>query len=618
MSGSRTRPAALKNADRRYPPRPKMRFHLGIRGRLLVLSLLLIATTVLVLDAYVSSMLRAAIEERLAADLDARAALVVADVERRAAKERAPTKPAGSQATDWQTFAEELSRRALARVTLIAADGRVIGDSEVSRERLPELDNHGSRPEVVDALRAGQGQAERPSATVAHGLLYVARATQQAEPVAVVRLSQSLSPIEASVSRSRELLLAGTMLALGVAALLSGLGAHIASRSLRELRKAAHRMVSDLSVRTKIRGADEVGALGEALDGLADSLSGSLKKLESERDRLEAILETMADGVLVIGSDGRIELASSSLRTMLGISESITGKLPSECIGDQALLDLLAQVAESRAPASIEIEALGLLSRRVRVRAAPLSGGKNEGGVVAVLSDVTELRRLETLRRDFVANVSHELRTPIAAIRAATETLEAGAIEQPEEAREFVGIVARHGERLHRLVEDLLDLSRIEAQRVDLRLVRIDLQELLDQIVELNRPSAERADVTLRVETEPLTVVADRRALEQILANLVDNAIKYAPGAEIVLTGKATDGGVSIGVHDTGPGIAPHHLARLFERFYRIDTGRSRALGGTGLGLSIAKHLTEAMRGRITVESEVGRGTVFTVWMPKG
>jgi len=610
----RTRPPARKIAGRRYPARPTMRFYLGIRGRLLVLSLLLIATTVLVLDAYVSSMLRAAIEERLATDLDARAALVVADVERRAAKERAPAQPAGSEAVDWQDFAEELGRRALARVTLIAANGRVIGDSEVSRDRLPALDNHASRPEIVEALRAGTGQAERPSATVAHGLLYVARATQ-AEPVAIVRLSQSLAPIEASVGRSRELLLVGTMLALGVAALLSGLGAHIASRSLRELRKAAHRMVSDLSVRTKIRGADEVGALGEALDGLADSLSRSLHKLESERDRLEAILETMADGVLVIGSDGCIELASSSLRTMLGVSESIVGKLPAECVGDRALVDLLARVAESRVPSSIEIDALGLLSRRVRVRAAPLSGG-SEAGVVAVLSDVTELRRLETLRRDFVANVSHELRTPIAAIRAATETLEAGALEQPDEAREFVGIVARHGARLHRLVEDLLDLSRIEAQRVDLKPTRIDLPELLDQIVELNRPSAERADVTLRVETDPLTVVADRRALEQILANLVDNAIKYAPGAEVILTGKAQDGGVSIGVRDTGPGIAPHHLARLFERFYRIDTGRSRALGGTGLGLSIAKHLAEAMRGRIGVESEVGRGTAFRVWMP--
>src|SRR5690606_9744501 len=173
-------------------------------------------------------------------------------------------------------------------------------------------------------------------------------------------------------------------------------------------------------------------------------------------------------------------------------------------------------------------------------------------------------------------------------------------------------------ERLHRLVEDLLDLSRIEAQRLELRPIVIDLPELLEQIVELHRPAAERHEVRLRVEAEPLSVVADRRALEQVLANLVDNAIKYAPGAEVVLSAKAEGDGVCIGVRDTGPGIAAHHLERLFERFYRIDTGRSRALGGTGLGLSIAKHLAEAMRGRIGVRSEIGKGTVFAVWLPTG
>lgn len=579
--------------------------NLGIRGRLLVLSLAIIATTVLVLDAYVSSTLRASIEEHLAADLSARAALVVRDIDRKQATTES-----------FQELAEELGRQALARVTLVAKDGTVRGDSEVSRERLRGIENHASRPEVREALQAGKGLAERPSATVSHGLLYVALATEKGEPIAVVRLAQSLAPIEATVSRSRELLLVGTMLALGVAALLSGLGAQIASRSLRELRGAAQRMVADLSVRTKIRGADEVGALGEALDGLADSLNGSLGKLANERDRLEAILETMADGVLVTGSEGRIELASASLRALIGTTDPLVGKPAREALPSEELVALLAEVFERRAARSIEIEAFGLLSRRIRARAAPIAGGR-EAGVVAVLSDVTELRRLETLRRDFVANASHELRTPIAAIRAATETLESGALSEPIEAREFVGIISRHGARLHRLVEDLLDLSRIEAQRVELRPSRVELSEVFEQIVDLSLPSAERGKVSLRVEAPgSLSALADRRALEQVLSNLVDNAIKYAPGAEVIVSARPHEGGVCIEVRDTGPGIAPWHLPRLFERFYRIDTGRSRALGGTGLGLSIAKHLTDSMRGRIAVESEAGEGTAFSVWLP--
>lgn len=582
-----------------------MRLQIGIRGRLLILSLALIATTVLVLDAYVSASLRASIEEQLAAELHARGALLLREIEK---------KQGG--VGDFQAFAEELSRRSLARVTLVAGDGQVLGDSEVSRDRLSLLENHGARPEIIQALKSGKGLAERPSVTVSHGLLYVALPTENREPVAVLRLAQSLAPIEASVTRSRELLLFGTLLALVVAASLSALGAHLASRSLRELRRAAHRMVDDLSVRTKIRGQDEVGALGEALDGLADSLSGSLDKLENERDRLEAILETMADGVLVLGVDGRIELASTPLRGILGIEGEVLGKLPGEAIPNEELSELLQKVARERRPASVEIDSLGSRKRRVRVRAAPLSGGP-EAGIVAVISDVTELRRLETLRRDFVANASHELRTPIAAIRAATETLESGALDEPEEAREFVEIVSRHGARLHRLVEDLLDLSRIEAQRVEISPARVEVGELLSQIVDLSAPSAERASVSLRVELlESLAVFADRRALEQVLANLVDNAIKYAPGAEVSLRAGRAEGGVAIVVQDNGPGIGRAHLHRLFERFYRIDTGRSRALGGTGLGLSIAKHLVETMRGRITVESEPGEGTAFTVWLP--
>jgi two-component system phosphate regulon sensor histidine kinase PhoR len=237
--------------------------------------------------------------------------------------------------------------------------------------------------------------------------------------------------------------------------------------------------------------------------------------------------------------------------------------------------------------------------------------------VVGVLSDVTDLKRLESLRRDFVANVSHELRTPIAAVRAATETLQEGALHDPSAAREFVDIIGRHSERLHDLVEDLLKLSRIEAQKLDLSPAQLDVGEVIDHVVDLFEHPASRHGVLLsRGQAEKVSVYADRRAVEQILANLVDNAIKYSPRARVTISAAQVDGEVLISVADTGPGIGEKHLPRLFERFYRVDRGRSREVGGTGLGLSIVKHLAEAMKGRVSVESQVGRGSMFTVHLP--
>jgi two-component system phosphate regulon sensor histidine kinase PhoR len=275
-------------------------------------------------------------------------------------------------------------------------------------------------------------------------------------------------------------------------------------------------------------------------------------------------------------------------------------------------------VGRTQSPATGEVELIGILPRRVLVRAAPLTVSGNEG-VVVVLSDVTELRRLETLRRDFVANVSHELRTPIAAIRAAAETLEGGALDDPQAARDFIGMIARHADRLHELVEDLLELSRIEAQKLDLQAIPVDARELIDHMIGLYALSAARREVVLQAGACPadLTLSTDRRALEQILSNLIDNAIKYASrGSKVTLSAAETAGEIRIAVADTGPGIASKHLPRLFERFYRVDRGRSRDVGGTGLGLSIVKHLTEALGGHVFVESLPGVGSTFTIHLP--
>jgi len=411
---------------------------------------------------------------------------------------------------------------------------------------------------------------------------------------------------------------AGALLAIAIAFIWSNVGAHRLSRSLRQLRAAAAAMANDLSVRIRPSGQDEIAELGSALDRLADSLGSSLERLAHERDRLEAILETMTEGVLVVGPDARVVLANRSLRSMLAITGLLVGRRPIEAIRNDELAELIDHANQIGGVTGAEIDVVGVMARRVRVRVAPLAGGRGQGAV-AVLSDVTDLKRLESLRRDFVANVSHELRTPIAAVRAAAETLQNGALADPAAAHDFVDIISRHSERLHDLVEDLLKLSRIEAQKLDLSPVGLDVGELVDHVVDLFALSASRHAVLLsRGQIERgLSVFADRRALEQVLANLVDNAIKYAPRASVHISAAHSDGEIRILVRDTGPGIGEKHLPRLFERFYRVDRGRSRDVGGTGLGLSIVKHLAEAMKGRVSVESQVGRGSIFTVHLPQ-
>jgi two-component system phosphate regulon sensor histidine kinase PhoR len=326
----------------------------------------------------------------------------------------------------------------------------------------------------------------------------------------------------------------------------------------------------------------------------------------------------MAEGVLLTDRTGRIVLANGSLRMMVGSTGQVVGKEPIEAIRNNELAEMIESVQRTQTPATGEIELIGISARRVLVRAAPLTVRGNEG-VVVVLSDVSELRRLETLRRDFVANVSHELRTPIAAIRAAAETLEGGAMDDPRAARDFTEMIARHADRLHQLVEDLLQLSRIEAQKLELQATPIEARELVDHMIGLYALSADRKEVKLVAGACPADLVffTDRRALEQILSNLIDNAIKYASrGGKVTLSAVEKEGDVRMVVADSGPGIAARHLPRLFERFYRVDRGRARDVGGTGLGLSIVKHLTEALGGRVTVESLPGVGSTFTVHFP--
>ncbi len=576
----------------------------GLRVRLFIVSLALVLIGLAGTQWYLSAALGRALEGRSRDELAVRAAMTAAAVSSGGVYDTAHA----------DALLRELARRSEARLTLIDPTGRVTADSSVAPSRLSELDNHRERPEVRDAGRDGVGVARRESGTLQKPFLYAATRLWGPGGAWVVRAAVSPELLRDARTATWRLLAIGALLGLVAAAGMSWFAATLASRPLRMLTETARAMVGDLKVRARLHQDDEVGALAGALDELADNLTASLASLERERDRLGAILEGMVEGVLVTGADGTIALANRAVREMFLVGHDVVGERPVEALRNDDLHALFDDALRDRATITRELAVEGVRPRRVTVRVAPVESPG--GGVVAVLSDVTDLRRLETMRRDFVANVSHELRTPVAAIRAAVETLLLGALQRPDAAREFVAIVDRHAERLHLLVEDLLELSKLESRELALKPEALGVEDSITHSIELLglAAKARRTRVTADVSPDVPAVEADRRGLEHVLTNLIDNAIKYSPeGARVTVRARPRDGSVRVSVEDNGPGIEARHLPRLFERFYRVDTSRSRSLGGTGLGLAIVKHMCEAMRATVSVESAVGQGTTFHV-----
>lgn len=413
-------------------------------------------------------------------------------------------------------------------------------------------------------------------------------------------------------------------LAILAAVLAGALGALLwaerRERALSELAEAARRIADgDLTARAPTRGAAPLSEVGAVLNHMASSYAERLQKLYDDRDLAARILEGMGEGVLVLDRRGRVLLANRAARSLLLLGADAVGKTLIEAVRNVSLQELLAKAAEADEPLEREVAQGGLFPRRLRVRAAALGDLVGEPGVLAVLHDVTDLRRLETIRTDFVANVSHELRTPVTAISTAVETLLGGALSDAEEAREMSMMIDRQAKRLRQLVDDLLDLSRIEARGFRPKLTDTEVVAVAEHAVRLLEEPARRRGVRLRVASDgPQRALVDRRGLEQVLQNLLDNAVKYGRDegtVEVRVDGEAD--AVVVSVRDDGPGIPEAHLGRIFERFYRVDAGRSRELGGTGLGLSIVKHLVESMRGTVEVESGVGNGSTFRVRLRK-
>jgi two-component system phosphate regulon sensor histidine kinase PhoR len=412
-------------------------------------------------------------------------------------------------------------------------------------------------------------------------------------------------------------------LAFGVTLLTTFFAHKLVAAASRDLAAVAGRMKDgEPPLSNRVSGVVATGLeldeLGRSLDRVARELTETLVSLREERNRLGGVLAGMEEGVLLLDPEGRILFINNSLREMLLLGSDAIGKTQHEATRNEHLKQLLEHKRNIAGPVTGEIELGGLKPRRLLVRIAALPG--NEEQIFAVFVDVTEMRRLETLRRDFVANVSHELRTPVTAIRSAAETLQNGVPDDRMVLEQFIGIIARNAQRLHELVEDLLDLSRIESQKLKLAIEPLDLRVAFARVLNTFQERAERRGVELVNDVGLLVpmVLADRRAIDHIVTNLVDNAVKYCgPRSKVVLRGEVQGDQVRVLIQDDGPGIEARHLPRLFERFYRVDPGRSREIGGTGLGLSIVKHLADAMGATVAVESTPGQGTTFSILLKK-
>lgn len=503
-------------------------------------------------------------------------------------------------------LASELAKAADARVTVIDASGKVLTDSEADART---MENHATRPEFAAALKGGIGEHSRTSSTLGLKFLYVAAPV----PNGAVRLAYPLSAVDEVNAQVRNSLFKGSMIAAAVGLVLAVLASRSISRRLGAIMHFSEKIAAgDLSARLESgHSSDEIALVAAALDRTARRLERSFREVELSRKELETVLNSMQEGVIATSGDGRVIWANRKMQELLPSGVRIGAPLV-ETLRDPDLLRAAENAAHGGTPQTERVS-WATAGRSFSVTAAPMPGG----GVVAVLYDLSDVERLEKTRRDFIANVSHELRTPLTSIQGYTETLIDGLPADPAMTQEFLEIIRKNAARMSRLTQDLLTLARVESGEQSFRFEAVPASAIVAEAEASLRDLARSRGVELRIaESTGEPVQADRDTIHQVFSNLVDNAIKYAPGTEVQLGARAGNGVVEFFVRDFGPGIPSEHLSRLFERFYRVDKARSRESGGTGLGLAIVKHIIRKHGGTVSARSELNRGSEFLFALP--
>jgi two-component system phosphate regulon sensor histidine kinase PhoR len=540
-------------------------------------------------------------EARLASELLSRSALVTAD---------APLSVVDAEA-------KRMGRLLDARVTLIAADGRVVGDSAEALEAIASMDNHLTRPEVIEAKALGVGRSRRRSDTLNVDMLYVAVPVQN-PAVTFARIALPVTSIRTQLQPIINLTLVALGLALASAAAIAWVISGRLGHRVQSIAQVARRYrAGDLRPPQLDYGDDELGMVARALDGSVQELGRRLEELGRDRARMEAILAGMIEGVIVVDAHGRLQLANDAARRMLRLDELPLGRHYIETIRHPAIAELVATALAGRVPEGLQLSPPRDESRTIVARAGPVTSVGSRGAVV-VLHDITDLRRADQIRRDFVANVSHELRTPLTAIRGYVEALSEDDLGTADRQR-FLQIVTRQTLRMERLVRDLLRLARLDAGQETLEVGPCDVRGLAHSVIaDLATMLEEHAQrVEVDVAADAATIRGDAAKLHDVLRNLVANSATYAPERTTIRVEASRIGPrVAIAVSDQGPGIPPEDLSRVFERFYRVDKSRARDPGGTGLGLSIVKHLVELHGGEVRAENRREGGARFTITLP--
>jgi len=577
------------------------------RWRIAIPYVLLILVTMTGLGLYLGYSIRQSELEDLEAQLRVEAWLLSQLVGPEIAR---PPEP-GSLDRQVEVWADTLG----SRVTLIALDGSVLADSE---EDAQGMDNHLDRPEVRQAIEQGEGKSVRFSQTQGNTRIYYAVPVKQGDQIlGIVRLSLPLKEVQQELTVLGRTIFFATLVAAGLAVLIAAIIAEFITRPLRNLTQAIHRASLEEPGEIMVPDSpDEVGQLARSFNALKNQLQIRSTEVETERNKLAAVLDQMADGVIIVDSRGRVMLINPAAEEIFTVSEQDAyNRSVVQVLRQHQIIDLWRECVASGISQVVYVE---LITKRLFLQgfATPLENAL-AGSILLVFQDVTQLRLLETVRRDFISNISHELRTPLASLKALSETLLDSALDDPQAARRFLTRMETEVDALSLMVQELVELSRIESGKVPLHLVAIHPGDLLQPPVERLRLQAERAGLQLEVDcpADLPFVLADPPRMEQVIVNLLHNAIKFTPpGGKVTLTARQEGDTINFSVEDNGEGISLEDLPRIFERFYKAD--RARSGGGTGLGLAIARHLVEAHAGRIWAESVQGQGSTFTFSLP--
>jgi two-component system phosphate regulon sensor histidine kinase PhoR len=508
------------------------------------------------------------------------------------------------------------------RITVIDKKGTVLADSEKSKQEIPGMENHINRPEVRTALTGDIGIDTRYSSTLKIGMLYAALPIKDKNEIAgILRLALPLESVQKTLLAIRKIVVIGLVFALVLTFVLGSIVAGSTIRPINRMIQVSRRFSEgDFSRRVPQSPKDEIGELANTLNKMAQDIEDKIKEVKTQNQKLAAIFNSMIEGVIVVDKESHIISINPTIEKIFEVSKKdVEKKAFLEAIRNNDISDVISSVLKKGHPVSAELTLMYPVRKIFEVNATPIFDNNEVTGCLVVIHDITEIRKLETIRSDFIANVSHELKTPLTSIKGFIETLLEGALDDKENNRNFLTIIQEHAERLNNLVNDLLSLSHLESKEITLDKENMNLRQLVEGVILGFKSQLKKRNIEVKDELPTgLLIKADKNKIEQVITNLIDNAIKFNKEKGLIrIYGQDVNDKVKIIVEDSGIGIPEKDITRIFERFYRVDKARSRELGGTGLGLSIVKHIVELHNGNVGVESTESFGSKFWIVLPR-